>query len=34
MVDDVSYIRGFAQALVIVHCPHVSAASLSKEWGV
>ena len=29
MVDSISY----AQALVIIYCPHVSTASLSKEWG-
>ena len=33
MVDNVSYIQGSAQALVIIHCPHISVASLSKGWG-
>ena len=34
MVDNVSYVQGPAQPLVIIHHPHVSTASLSKEWGV
>ena len=33
MVDNVSYVQGSARALVIIHCPHVSTASLSKGWG-
>ena len=33
MVDNVSYVQGSAQPLVIIHHPHVSAASLSKGWG-
>ena len=33
MVDNVSYIQGPAQSLVIIHHPHVSTASLSKGWG-
>ena len=34
MVDNVSYVQGFAQPLVIIHHPHVSTASVSKGWGV
>ena len=34
MVDNISYIQGPAQPLVIIHHPHVSTASLSKGWGV
>ena len=34
MVDNVSYVQGLAQPLVIIHHPHVSTASLSKGWGV
>ena len=30
MLDNVSYIQGPAQALVTIHCPHVSAVSQSK----
>ena len=33
VVDNVSYIQGLAQPLVIIHHPHVSTASLSKGWG-
>ena len=37
MVDNVSYVQVSAQALVIIHCPHVSTAYLSKGvcvcWG-
>ena len=33
MVDEVSYSQGSAQALVIIHHPHVSNASLSKGLG-
>ena len=33
MVDNVSYVQGPAQALVIIHHPHISTASLSKGWG-
>ena len=33
MVDNVSYIQGPAQALVIIHHPHVSTASLSRGGG-
>ena len=32
MVDNVSYVQGPAQALVIIHHSHVSTASLSKGW--
>ena len=32
MVNNISYIQGPAQPLVIIHHPHVSTASLS--WGV
>ena len=32
-MDNVSYVQGFAQPLVIIHHPHVSTASLSKGWG-
>ena len=34
VVDDASYVQGPAQALVIIHCPHVSTVSLNKQWGV
>ena len=27
-----SYVQGSAQTLVIIHCPHVSSASLKKGW--
>ena len=30
MVDDISCVKGCAQALVSIHCPHVSTASFSK----
>ena len=33
MVDNVSYVQGPAQPLVIIHHPHVSTASLSKGVG-
>ena len=33
MVDNISYARGPAQALVIMHYPHISTAFLSKGWG-
>ena len=33
MVDNVSYIQGPAQVLVIILCPHVSTAFLSKGLG-
>ena len=33
MADNVSYVQGPAQPLVIIHHPHVSTASLSKGWG-
>ena len=33
MVDNVSYVQGQAQPLVIIHHPHVSTASLSKGGG-
>ena len=33
MMDNVSYVQGLAQPLVIIHHPHVSTASLSKGWG-
>ena len=33
-VDNVSYVQGSAQALVIIHHTHVSTASLRKGWGV
>ena len=32
--DNVSYIHGLAQPVVIIHHPHVSTASVSKGWGV
>ena len=32
MVDNVSYVQGPAQSLVIIHHPHVSTSS-SKGWG-
>ena len=34
MVDNVSYVQGPVQVLVIIHHPHISTASLSKGWGV
>ena len=34
VVDNVSYVQGPAQPLVIIHHPYVSTASLSKGWGV
>ena len=34
VVDNVPYVQGPAQPLVIIHHPHVSTASLSKGWGV
>ena len=34
VVDNVSYVQGPAQPLVIIHHPHVSTASLSKGWEV
>ena len=33
MMDNVSYVQGPAQALVTIHHPHVSTASLSKRLG-
>ena len=33
MVDNVSYIQGPSQALVIIHRSRVPIASLSKGWG-
>ena len=33
MVDNVSYVQGPAQPLVIIHHPHVSTAFLSMGWG-
>ena len=30
VVDNVSYVQGLAQPLVIIHQPHVSTASMSK----
>ena len=33
MVDNSSYILDLAQALVIIHRPHISTTSLSKGWG-
>ena len=33
VVDNVSYVQGLAQPLVMIHNPHVSTVSLSKEWG-
>ena len=33
VVDNVSYVQDSTQALVIIHCPHISTASLTKEWG-
>ena len=32
-MDNVSYVQGLAQPLVIIHHPHVSTASVSKRWG-
>ena len=34
MADNISYVQGPAQPLVIIHHPHVSTASLSEGWGV
>ena len=34
MEDNVSYVHGLAQPVVIIHHPHVSTASVSKGWGV
>ena len=34
MMDNVSYVQGLTQPLVIIHHPYVSTASLSKGWGV
>ena len=34
VMDNVSYVQGLAQPLVIIHHPQVSTASLSKGWGV
>ena len=33
MEDNVSYVHGLAQPVVIIHPPHVSTASVSKGWG-
>ena len=33
MMDNISYVQGLDQPLVIIHHPHVSTASLSKGWG-
>ena len=33
MEDNVSYVHGLAQPLVIIHHPYVSTASLSKGLG-
>ena len=33
MVDNISYVQGLAQPLVIIHHPRISTASLSKGWG-
>ena len=33
VVDNVSYVQGPAQPLVIIHHPHVSTASVSEGWG-
>ena len=33
MMDNVSYVQGVTQSLVIIHHPHVSTASLSKVGG-
>ena len=33
MEDNVSYVHGLAQPVVIIHHPHVSTASVSKGWG-
>ena len=33
VVDNVSYVQGPAQPLVIIHHSHVSTAYLSKGWG-
>ena len=34
MEDNVSYVHGLAQPVVIIYYPHVSTASVSKGWGV
>ena len=34
VVDNVSYVQGLAQPLIIIHHPHVSTASVSKGWGI
>ena len=34
VVDNISYVQVSAQALVIIHCPHLSTATLSNGWGV
>ena len=34
MEDNVSYVHGLAQPVVIIHHPHVSTTSVSKGWGV
>ena len=33
VVDSVLYIQGPTQALVIIHHPHISTASLGEGWG-
>ena len=33
MEDNVSYVHGLAQPVVIIHHPHVSTASVSKGGG-
>ena len=33
MEDNVSYVHGLAQPVVIINHPHVSTASVSKGWG-
>ena len=32
-MDNVSYVQGSAQALVIIHCPHVSTTSPRRGGG-
>ena len=34
MEDNVSYVHGLAQPVVIIHHPHISTASVSKGWGL
>ena len=34
LVDNLSYVQGLTQALVIIHCPHVSIASEQRVWSL